>query len=49
MSNFIPNEVKKFTPRDSPWISQPLRTLFEWNDAFRGVSLFEYYRGGEER
>ena len=27
MSNFIPNEIKKITPRDSPWINKSLKTL----------------------
>ena len=32
MSNFIPNKVKKFTPRDSPWISHPLKTHLKKKD-----------------
>jgi hypothetical protein len=31
-NNFIPNRVKKFIPRDSPWISQPLKTLLKKKD-----------------
>ena len=27
MSNFIPNEIKRFVPRDPPWINKPLKTL----------------------
>ena len=27
MSNFIPNETKRFVPRDPPWITKPLKTL----------------------
>ena len=25
--NFIPNETKRFVPRDPPWITKPLKTL----------------------
>ena len=32
MSNFIPNKVKKFIPRDSPWISSELKTLLKKKD-----------------
>ena len=32
ISNFIPNDVKNFTPRDSPWISHPLKTLLRKKD-----------------
>ena len=27
MSNFIPNETKRFIPRDPPWITKPLKTM----------------------
>ena len=27
MSNFIPNEIKKVLPRDSPWITKPLKAM----------------------
>ena len=27
MSNFIPNEIKRFVPRDPPWITKQLKTL----------------------
>ena len=27
MSNFIPNETKRFVPRDPPWITKPIKTL----------------------
>ena len=27
MSNFIPNEIKRFVPRDPPWITKPIKTL----------------------
>ena len=32
MSNFIPNKMKKFFPRDSPWISRELKTLLRRKD-----------------
>ena len=25
MSNFIPNEIKRFVPRDPPWITKPIK------------------------
>ena len=27
MSNFIPNETKRFVPRDPPWITKLLKTM----------------------
>ena len=32
MSNFIPNDMKKFTPRDSPWINKSLKSLLKKKD-----------------
>ena len=29
MSNFIPNEIKTFVPRDPPWITKPLKTMLK--------------------
>ena len=29
MSNFVPNEVKRITPRDPPWLSKSLKTLLK--------------------
>ena len=29
MSNFIPNEIKRFVPRDPPWITKPLKTMLK--------------------
>ena len=38
MSNFIPNETKRFVPRDTPWITKPLKTMLN-----RTNRLFNYY------
>ena len=27
MSNYIPNETKRFVPRDPPWITKPIKTI----------------------
>ena len=27
MSNFTPNEAKRFVPRDPPWLTKPLKTM----------------------
>ena len=27
MSHYIPNETKRFIPRDPPWITKPLKTM----------------------
>ena len=27
MSNFVPNETKRFVPRDPPWITKPLKNM----------------------
>ena len=39
MSNFIPNEIKRFVPRDPPWITRPLKTMLN-----RKNRLFKNYR-----
>ena len=39
MSNFIPNETKKFVPRDPPWITKPLKTMLNRKNRF-----FESYK-----
>merc|ERR1712059_151976 len=39
MSNFIPNETKRFVPRDPPWITKPIKTLLN-----RKNRLFKNYQ-----
>ena len=39
MSNFIPNEIKKFVPRDSAWITKSLNTMLN-----RKNRLFKNYK-----
>ena len=39
MSNFIPNEIKTIIPRDSPWITKPLKTMLK-----RKSRLFKNYK-----
>ena len=39
MSNFIPNEIKTIIPRDSPWITKPLKTMLK-----RKNRLFKNYK-----
>ena len=34
MSSFIPNEIKRFVPRDPPWISQPLKAMLNRKNRF---------------
>ena len=34
MSNFIPNEIKTFVPRDPPWISKKLETMLNRKNRF---------------
>ena len=29
MSNFVPNETKRFVPRDPPWINKPLKRMLD--------------------
>ena len=38
MSNFIPSEVKRFVPRDPPWLTKPLKTMLN-----RKNRLFKNY------
>ena len=39
MSNFIPNEIKKFVTRDPPWITKPLKAMLN-----RKNRLFKNYK-----
>ena len=39
VSNFIPNETKRFVPRDPPWITKPLKTMLN-----RKNRLFKNYK-----
>ena len=34
MTNYIPNEVKRFVPRDPPWINKQLKTLLNRKNRF---------------
>ena len=34
MSNFIPNDIKRFVPRDPPWITKPIKTLLNRKNRF---------------
>ena len=39
MSNYIPNEIKKFIPHDPPWITKPIKTMLN-----RKNRLFKNYK-----
>ena len=39
MSNFVPNETKRFVPRNPPWITKPLKTMIN-----RKHILFNNYK-----
>ena len=39
MSNYIPNEIKRFVPRDPPWITKPIKTMLN-----RKNRLFKNYK-----
>ena len=39
MSNIIPNETKRFVPRNPPWITKPLKTMLN-----RKNRLFNNYK-----
>ena len=39
VSNLIPNEIKRFVPRDPPWINKPLKTMLN-----RKNRLFKNYK-----
>ena len=40
MSNFVPNETKRFVPRDPPWINKPLKRMLN-----RKNRLYKNYKG----
>ena len=40
MSNFVPNETKRFVPRDPPWINKPLKRIVN-----RKNRLYKSYKG----
>ena len=46
MSNLIPNETKRFVPRDPPWITKPLKTML--NRKNRLFKNYEKHRYKEE-
>ena len=39
VTNFIPNETKRFVPRDPPWITKPLKPMLNRNNG-----LFKNYK-----
>ena len=39
MSNFVPNEIKRFVPRDPPWINKPLKSMLN-----RKTRLYKSYK-----
>ena len=39
MSNFVPNDTKRFVPRNPPWVTKPLKTMLN-----RKNRLFSNYR-----
>ena len=45
MPNLIPNEIKKFVPRDPPWITKPLKTMLNRkNRLFKNYKKHRYKR-----
>ena len=34
ISNFIPNEIKRFVPRDPPWVTKALKTMLDRKNRF---------------
>ena len=50
MSNFIPNEIKRFVSRDPPWMTKPLKTLFDRkNRLFKNYKKHGYKIEGKHR
>ena len=42
MSNFVPNEIKRFVPRNPPWITEQLKTMLNMKNRL----LNKYKRHG---
>ena len=43
MTYFIPNEIKRIVPRDTPWITKPLKTMLSRkNRLFKNYKRHEY-------
>ena len=50
MSNFIPNETKRFVRRDPPWITKPIKTLLNRkNRLFKNYKKHGYKRENKNR
>ena len=50
MSNFIPNVIKRFVPRDPPWITKPIKTLLnKKNKLFKNYKKHGYKREDRDR
>ena len=50
MSNFIPNETKRFVPRDPPWITKQLKTMLNRkNRLFRNYKKHGYKEEDKKR
>ena len=50
MSNFIPNEIKRFVPRDPPWVTKPIKTLLNRkNRLFKNYKKHGYKREDMDR
>ena len=43
MSNYVPNETKRFVPRDPSWVTKPLKTLLNGkNRLFKNYKKHRY-------
>ena len=50
MANFIPNEIKRNIPRDSPWITKPLKNMLNRkNRFFKNYKRHGYKLQGDSR